>query len=562
MTEPPQEKPPETAPPSGPGMMFGLLVFGFGLAAGLLIAVAGTGVLEDSAGLILTVFLAALFVVALVGGAIILFRRTILRRLTGVAETQIESFAAPLGRVAKSTIARDPAGATDAARELIQLGLARYGWIATRRWIVTSLTALIAALAALAGTALLYRQNSLIEIQSALLAEQNDKIREQTALVRQDVELAEAARNAALAVEITNIAALIGGAASKVAEADAAAGQGAGVDPAAALVNVLDPVHDLDRALILRIVSASRAARPYRFLDPGLMPDDPNDKMRVAMATRRADLPQAYGRMAGAFGWREMPADAELIDRPASPERGQLLQALTFGGIRNLEMLNHFGLDLAFAYLPNAEFALLSAQGGRLSYADFSGSHIVESDLGGAWLENARFRRTTISRSDFSTVSADRARAPYPAANAPYATRAQGADFSGAVIRETTFAGAYLTAANFDGALLYQADFTDADLSAATLKGAVLIAPKFAGTALKSTDFDDAVLIGGGAFAAIQSGAADGTFDASRYEVVPLAWEEVMAIPIVFQTVTREEIEAVAGGDAPVRLKRVKAFEN
>lgn len=564
MTEPPQERPPDSAPRSGPGMMFGLLVFGFGLAAGLLIAVAGTGVLEDSAGLILTVFLAALFVVALVGGAIILFRRAILRRLTGVAETQIESFAAPLGRVAKSTIAGDPAGATDAARELIQLGLARYGWIATRRWIVTSLTALIAALAALAGTALLYRQNSLIEIQSALLAEQNDKIREQTALVRQDVELAEAARNAALAVEITNIAALIGGAAAKAADAYAgAAAQGAGVDPAAAQVNVLDPVRDLDRALILRIVSASRAARPYRFLDPGLMPDDPNDKMRVAMATRRAELPRAYARMADAFGWREVPAGAELIDRSASPERGQLLQALTFGGIRNLEMLNHFGLDLAFAYLPNAEFALLTAQGGRLSYADLSGSQIVESDLGGAWLENARFRRTTIRRSDFSTVLPDRVRAPYPAANAPYATRAQGADFSGAVIRETTFAGAYLTAANFDSGLLYQVDFSGADLSAATLKEAVLIAPKFAGTAMKSTDLDGAILIGGGSFAALRSGAAEGTFDASRYEVEPLAWEEVMSIPIVFQTFTRREIEAAATGDAaPVRLKRVKAFEN
>lgn len=563
MTASPQETPPKPAPRRGTGALLGLLIFGFGLAAGLLIAVAGTGVLEDSAGLILTVFLAAFFVVALVGGVIVLFRRAILRRLTGVAETQIESFAAPLGRVAQSTIARDPSGATDAARELIQIGLARYGWIATRRWIVTSLTALIAALAALAGTALLYRQNSLIEIQSALLAEQNDKIREQTALVRQDVELAEAARNAALAVEITNIAALVGDAAAKSAAAYLDAGaSGAVVDPVAAMVNVLDPVRDLDRALILRIVSASRAARPYRFLDTGLRPDDPNDKMRVAMAGRRADLPQAYARMAGAFGWAEAAQEAALIDRPASPERGQLLQVLTFGGVRNLEILNHFGLDLSFAYLPDAELALLSVQNGRLSYADLSGSHIVESDLGGASLENARFRRATISRSAFSSVATDRVRAPYPVENAPFATRAQGADFSGAVIRETAFREVYLTAAHFDGALLDRPDFTGADLSAATLKGAVLIAPHFSGAALKSTDFDGAILVGG-SLASLQSDAAEGTFDAGRYQVETLAWEEVMAIPIVFQTLERKEIEArVAGGAAPIRLKRVKAFEN
>lgn len=561
MSDPPQDRPPpQPSPATGPGTLFGILVFAFGLAAGLLIAVAGTGVIEDSAGLILTVFLAALFVVALVGGAILLFRRAILRRLTGIAEAQIESFAAPITRVAHSTIAGDPAGATDAARELIQLALARYGWLATRRWIVTSLTALIAALAALAGTALLYRQNSLIEMQSALLAEQNDKIREQTALLRQDVELAEAARNAAIAVEITNIAALIGEAATRAAEAYARAGA-ATPDPVAAMVNVLDPARDLDRGLILRVVSASRAARPYRFLDAGLLPDDPGDKLRVAMAGRRADLAQAYDRMAAAFGWREGPASAELIDRPASPERGQLLQVLTFGGVRNLEILNHFGLDLAFAYLPNAEIALLTALGGRLSYADLSGSHIVESDLGGAWLENARLRRATISRSEFSSVTADRVRSPYPAEGAPYTTQAQGADFSGAVIRDSAFRGAHLTAARFDGALLYRVDFSDADLSAATLRGTVLIAPALADAALKSTDLDGAILFGPDPLGTLAAAAAEGTFQPERYRAEPLAWEDLMAIPVVYRTLTREEIEAAVRGDGPMRLTRVAAFE-
>ncbi len=45
--------------------------------------------------------------------------------------------------------------------------------------------------------------------------------------------------------------------------------------------------------LILHIVSASRAARPCRFLDTGLLPDDPSDRMRVAMSGRREVLPQA-----------------------------------------------------------------------------------------------------------------------------------------------------------------------------------------------------------------------------------------------------------------------------
>lgn len=560
MTQP-EASPPAAPAPSGtagPGLLFGLLVFGFGLAAGLLVAVAASGVIEDSAGLILTVMMAALFVVALVGGAILAFRRPLLRRLTGVAEAQIESFAAPISRVAQSTINRDPAGATAAAYELIQLALARYGWLATRRWIVTSLTALIAALAALAGTALLYRQNSLIEAQSALVAEQNERIREQTALIRQDVELAEASRNAALAVEITGIAARIGEAAA------AAAGSGAGtaVDPVTAMVNVLDPARDLDRGLVLRIVSASRAAKPYRFLDTGLSPDDPDDKMRVALEGRRADLPAAHARMTAAFGWRETRTEAALIDRPASPERGQLLQILTFGGLRNLEVLNHFGLDLSFAHLPNAELALVTAQGGRFSYADLSGSHIIESDLGGAWLENARFRRTTISRSSFAAVTADRVRVPFPAEGAPYPTNAQGADFSGAAVRDSDFRGAYLTAARFDGAVLVNTSFAGADLSAATLRGAVLVAPGLDGVALKATDLDGAILFGPDPLAALTASAAQGTFRADRYRAAPLSWDELMAIPVVQRTLDREEIAAAVGDASPVRLVRILPLED
>ena len=101
---------------------------------------------------------------------------------------------------------------------------------------------------------------------------------------------------------------------------------------------------------MLRIVSASRATRPYRFLDNGLKAEDDSDKMRVAML-RRADLPNTYARLTAVFGWVDPGAENRLIDRPASPERGQLLRVLIGGGLRNLEGLNFFGLDLTFALM-------------------------------------------------------------------------------------------------------------------------------------------------------------------------------------------------------------------
>lgn len=556
--------PPEPKPPGGPGSAFGLLVFAFGLAAGLMIAFAGTGLVEQGTGLILTIFLAALVVIALTGALIFLFRRQLLRKVTGVAEVQLETFAEPLARVAQGAIDRDPRGATLAARDFAQLALARYGWIATRRWVVASLTGLIAAMAALAGTALLFRQNALIEAQSGLLSDQNARIADQTALIIQQVQLAEAERNAAIAVEITGIAAEVGRAAERSARRFAAEGSGgaAPADPAAGLVNVLDPMTDLDRGLMLRIVSASRAARPYRFLDTGLLPDDPGDKIRVAMAARAADLPGAWDRMVAAYGWTAAQPEARLIDRPQSPERGQLLQVLMFGGLRNLEVLNHFGMDLSFAWLPNADLIFLTGQGARLSYADFSGSHLRGSDLGGAMLENTRWRRTWIEGSDFSVVEADRLRPPFEAGNAPMPSFLTGADFSDAVLIDTRFRGATLTAADLRGALILRCDLRDASLAAADLRGAVLLASALDGADLKSVDLDGAIVFGADPLAALAAAARPETFRADRYRVEPVTLDDVMALGIVNRTLERAEVEAAAAGAPPARLVRERPLED
>ena len=373
------QPPPAANVPIGPAnisVLLSLLMFGFGAAAGLLVAFSGFGFLEDSGAIIVTVFMSAVVVVALLGLILLMFRRRLWSKLFGVAETQLEMFAAPLARVAENALDRNPGGATAAARELVQLVLARYSWLTARRWLIASLTGLIAAMAALAGTALLFKQNQLLAVQSDLLREQNQRIQEQTGLLAQDVQLAEAARNAALAVEITDIAALVGAVAARTrAEQDAAtAGTGTlALNKFTRMTNMVNAT-ELGQELTLRIVSASRAARPYLFLDQGYRAEDSNDKIRVAMALRRDDLPQTYARLAEAKGWQDQPLQKGLIDRPASPERGELLRVLIAGGVRNLEPLNFVGLDLSFAYMQDADIGLVTAQGALLSYADFSGS--------------------------------------------------------------------------------------------------------------------------------------------------------------------------------------------
>jgi uncharacterized protein YjbI with pentapeptide repeats len=527
----------------------GLLFFAFGLAAGVLAAYSAVGFLEDSAGLILAVFLSALMVVLILGVVVFALRKTLLRKLFGHADVALEQIADPLARIADRAIDRDPAGATTAARDLVAMVLSRYAWITTRRWIIASLTALIAAMAALAGTALLFKQNQLIGVQTELLREQNARIQEQTQLIQTDVQLAEAARNAALAVEITEIAAELGKVVDRVRGRDL-------TNP----FNVLDPAADIDRSLFLRIVSISRALMPYRFLDTGLQEEDTTDGLRVALQRRRSDLEESYPDLAAYFGWADRPEGTYLVDRPASPERGQLLRVMVSSGLRNLEIFTFTGLTLDYAMLKSTDLSLVTAQQARLAYADFSGSYLVECDFGSAILENARFRRANISRTRFAALPPEAVRAPLPPQTGLSITRLSGADFFRATIAETDFSGAALTAASFDGALLDGADFTGADLSVATFKGTVILAADFTGAALKRTDFDGAIVFGEDFLTRLAATAAPETFRPELFALEPVAADTLSGIMVLANETTPEDLAARTGGAAPFRITRIGGF--
>ncbi|SEQ01736.1 pentapeptide repeat-containing protein [Thalassovita taeanensis] len=543
----------------GAPVAFGALLFGFGLAAGFLLAFSGYSILQDSAGLIVTVFLSAIFVIGLLGSLAILLRKPLLRRVFGIADTQLQRFADPLAQVAEGAVDRDPHRATAAARQLVRLALARYAWLSTRRWIIASLTGLIAAMAALAGTALLFKQNELLAVQSRLMQEQNDKLQAQSAYLAQDVQLAEAARNAELAVEITNIADLLGQAMTRAVARDGGPPQPD--DGWGARVPVLDPLRDLDPQLVMRITSASRAVKPYRFLDPRLRAHDDADKIRVAMERRRAALPVAFSTLQGVFDWTEPPPEDRLIPRPASPERAQLLQTLIRAGLRDYEALNWFGLDLSFAYAEDTDLLGISMQGGQLSYARFDRAQVMESDFRSAALENASFRKAVLRDSLFSAISANEAKPPYQLAEGIYPTALAGVDFSNAFLLRCDFSGANAGAANFDGATFSGGAFSGAQLGAATFLNAVLLGTDFDGADLRSVDFDGAFVFAADALSQLADQAAPGSFRVDRYEQVPATLEDVFQVHSAFLFLTEEAILAQTGARDVWRLRRVKPFE-
>jgi hypothetical protein len=518
-----------------PAGLIGTVTFGFGLAAGLLMAFVGFGFLAESATIIITVGLIFLSVVALVGIVLFLLRERLLRRLFGLAETQIEAFAGPLARIAESVLARDSGGAASAARELMQRVLARYAWLTTRRWVVGSLTALIASMAALAGTALLFQQNTLLRIQIMRSEEQNALITEQSRLLLQDVQLAEAARNAGLWVELSALSADLGAA----VEAAMAAGKDESAPrDASAAVTVLDPATDISRALLMRIITVSQAARPYRFLDTGFDPGDQNALLRPALEARRDAIPEIYARIAAREGWEAPQETPDLTDRPASPERGQLFRLLATAGVFNYELLNLRGLDLAFAHAPGIYLFTSTLQVARLSFADLSGAEIRQVDFGAA-------------------VPGALIREPFAKSDTPYFTQMSGADFSDSVIIGSGFSDAHALAALFEGALIVECDFTGAALTAGSFRRAVLIRSKFDGAGLAHADFDQAVFIGTNPLEAFSAGAGESGFDPERYRAVEIPLGDVLEHPLVALNYDLETLTTQAGPDRAWRLEAV-----
>ncbi len=539
-----------------PSFSLGLLIFGFGTAAGFLFAFMGLGLIEETSGIILLVFLTALMFIAAFGLLLVLFRKPLLRRLFGFAETQIELFAEPLAEVAKSAIDRDPDGATAAARDLVQMSLARYAWIATRRWIIGSLTALIAAMAAPAGTALLFRQNELLQAQNDRIDSQIAQVTEQTVLNRYTVQLAEAARNAELVVEITAIAEQLGQVLDRTADQS---GPRTVVDA----VPVLDPLQDLDLSLIMRITSASRATKPYQFLDVGIASKD-NNALHFAAFERLAEqLPKQFARVSDAVGPAAEQGEIRLIDRPASPERGQLLTALTSAGVREMEVLNFYGMDLSYAYAPEIRLFLTSFQAGQLAFADFTFADVIGADFSGAFLANARFRNADITSATFASVLAEDSKIPEAGRTKEvFFTQMQGADFSNAVLRRTSFAYVNGIALNFDGATLMEPDFRFAEIPASTFRGAVILDADFEGTDLRSVDFDGAVVAGADFLEQITAAAAPGSFRPERFELSEIDINRAFEVPSLFRAFDAEEILERVGNKGLYLVTRVQPFEN
>ncbi|OCW58619.1 hypothetical protein AWJ14_05630 [Hoeflea olei] len=511
-----------------------LLVFVIGLACGIPAAIFMPGFLTDHGSVVLGIVLGAFLFVTVVLSLVFVFRQPLWRWVFKRTEIEVTRFAGPLADVARHAAGQRVEEATAAARDFAEIVLARYAWVTTRRWLVASITGLIAAMAALAGSALLFEQNKLLRAQSGLLVEQNQRIDFQNALIDTQIQLAEAERSAQIGPEVVEIGALIG------AERQAFLDAGGKID--------FFGLSNLTSSTRGRIVAASLVARPYRYLAPAnANPRDSDGLIRTALARRPDALANPH-----VLESRGSRPDAErLVDRPVSPERGDLLTMLTANSILDTEALTALGADFSFAEFRRELAGGLSMRHARLAYADFSWTRMVGCRFGAAQLDHARIEHAVVRQSDFSSLPAREVEPPFSADDfGVLPTSMAGISFRGSVIHASRFVGVEAIAPVFDEAVVAMADFSGASIGAASFRGAMIIDSRFDGASLLSVDLEGAIVFEQGFAEKLAQVAEPGSFVAGRWRLEPVPADEVARHPGYIEMTNHVPEAAYAGVQA------------
>jgi uncharacterized protein YjbI with pentapeptide repeats len=493
-----------------------IVVFLVGVVVGVPIANFGADVLVEYAGQVFGILFGVFLVVVIVASLVALFRRRIWGVVFKRAEFEMERFARPLAEVAKFAAEQRVAEATAAARDLAEMALARYAWVSTRRWLLASITALIAAIAALAGSALLFQQNNLLRTQIGLMGDQNARIEEQNRYIQSQIELGEAQRSTSIVPEILDIGAEV----AREVDELRAGGNGA------------PGISDLSPSLRARIVAASTASRPYRYLRTPL--DDIDDQLLMSSGLlRRTDL-AASAKVRAQLEASSVNVQFSgeqtgvMTDRPLSPERGQIMAILIYNRLTDFSTL--IGADFSFAEVRAASMgSALVFTFASLRFASFDRQLLIGADFSGAYLEHARFRNASINLTQFGigtlpSISGE-------GIGFERGTQLSGTDFSGAIIKDTGFAKARGFGINFDRAVIHKVQFTDAEMAGSTFRTSIFGEVDFTGANLSSVDFDGGLVFEPTFLDKVAKEAAKDTFVRDRFELEPITPEQFSEHP-------------------------------
>lgn len=426
------ERPPVSSP-------FSLKQLLPGLAIGVLLGIAGLlyyqNHLPDITKALHTVTLISFGVIVLSFLLVFVFRQFLTRKILG--ESSVGDFLndaqavgdAVTDQVAKRVLVNVPHETSERVRKVLPQIANWFIWGRLRNWWWNWILGVFIALGGLTGTILLINQNELLEAQNKKIDDQTGLLKAQNELVSRQMQLEEANRRSALIVLMSNI---------------------------------MDKV---DREIESQQVGLSRTLKEQR-----------KYSLSQSLIGQIAALSHSFKP------YRYMEGDS-LIERPLSPERGQLLITLTLLPLDTSTFRKIF---------QSSNFAYANLRGAKLTGANLNGANLENANLSGADLSDSELIATSLDWADLSystLIDANLHEASLMEANL-YFTNLISADLTGAY-----FSGAeYRERDDFSKEFLNGANLEKANLSGADLSGAFLNHVNFRHANLTNVDLTDADL--------------------------------------------------------------------
>jgi len=334
--------------------------------------------------------------------ALLCFRNRIFEKLKLHTDSTLEGIVEPVKQISQSIMDRNSDDVVDGASELARRVLSRYVWMTSRRWMLNVIGGLLVTVAALSGSALLVKQNELLESQTVVLTQQDNKIQEQitllisqNALISEQNLLTEANRRATLNFEVTAILDAINAEIDSLAQLVP--------DPSSPpegfeqYVVAVNDVFELDAEGIVGIRTQHVYSRPYwvQLRNPASVSATPPG-FQVVLSQRLIGRVAALSRALKPY--RYVDVDGQMVG-PLSPERAQLAMSLHAAGVALPPLAPHMIFDYADFRgmdLVNFSFARM-----RLEHADFAGATLLKCEFRESWLQDCSFEGTEIGAVDF-----------------------------------------------------------------------------------------------------------------------------------------------------------------
>ncbi len=275
-------------------------------------------------------------------------------------------------------------------------------WSRFRNWWWQWVLGIFVSLGGLTGTLLLMNQNELLEAQNIKIDSQTNLMRKQTELAQQQMSLDEASRRSALVVLMSNIM-------DKVDREIESQQKGL------SFKQKEKRKYQLSQSLIGQIAALSHSFKPYRYL--------------------QGDT---------------------LIERPLSPERGQLLITLTLLPLDTATLHKiYYSATFESADLQGAELQNADLRGVKLENADISNANLRGVNLFNANLINSDMTGTFLSYSDLRKAKFTFAKM--------LGVNLRGANLQESILAVANLIGAKFGRADLSGANLSGADFLQAE---------------------------------------------------------------------------------------------------